>query len=133
MAAWRRAINAADTLVFGTVDAKAYARLAQPLCRFADASRHRVLSGAAPHLWVIVRDVLPADDRFGLPFMAFLRGGLEAEVAAWISEHCFADLDAEVVRIATPDVDMPAAPTLQQALLPSAGLVASAARRLASV
>jgi len=61
---------------------------------------------------------------------ANLRGGFGAEVAAWIGEYCFADLDAEVMRIATQNVRMPAAPSLQQALLPSAGLVATAARRL---
>jgi pyruvate/2-oxoglutarate/acetoin dehydrogenase E1 component len=61
---------------------------------------------------------------------ANLRGGFGAEVAAWIGENCFADLDAEVMRIATPDVRMPAAPSLQQALLPSVDFIAAAARRL---
>ena len=61
---------------------------------------------------------------------ANLRGGFGAEVAAWIGEHCFADLDAEVMRVATPNIRMPAAPALQEALLPSADLVAASARRL---
>lgn len=63
---------------------------------------------------------------------ANLTGGFGAEVAARITEHAFEELVGPVVRLATPDVRMPAAPALQSALLPSCTTIVAAARRLAS-
>lgn len=57
-------------------------------------------------------------------------GGFGAEVAARIGEAHFDLLAAPVARIATPDVRMPSAPTLQEALLPSSGDIVDVARRL---
>jgi 2-oxoisovalerate dehydrogenase E1 component len=57
-------------------------------------------------------------------------GGFGAEVAARIGEDLFESLDAPVMRLATPDVRMPAAPALQAALLPRAAAIEQAARRL---
>jgi 2-oxoisovalerate dehydrogenase E1 component len=57
-------------------------------------------------------------------------GGFGAEIAARISEQHFADLTAPVTRLGTPDVRMPSAPSLQDALLPNATTIADTARRL---
>ena len=50
--------------------------------------------------------------------------GFGAEIAAWAAAERFWDLDAPIVRIATPDVRIPAAPILQQALIPSVESIA---------
>ncbi|MBK5280050.1 MAG: alpha-ketoacid dehydrogenase subunit beta [Bacteroidia bacterium] len=51
-----------------------------------------------------------------------LTGGIGAEIAAWISEHCFADLDAPVTRLASLDTAIPFAPTLENNFLPKGRL-----------
>ncbi len=47
-----------------------------------------------------------------------LTGGIGAEIAAWISEHCFNYLDAPVMRVASLDTPIPFAPTLEKNFLP---------------
>jgi 2-oxoisovalerate dehydrogenase E1 component len=47
-----------------------------------------------------------------------LTGGIGGEIAAWISEHCFASLDAPVMRVASLDTAIPFAPTLERNFLP---------------
>jgi 2-oxoisovalerate dehydrogenase E1 component len=47
-------------------------------------------------------------------------GGFGAEVAARITERHFTDLAGPVRRLATPDIRMPSAPRLQEALIPNA-------------
>ncbi len=47
-----------------------------------------------------------------------LTGGIGAEIAAWISEHCFNHLDAPVMRVASLDTAIPFAPTLEKNFLP---------------
>jgi 2-oxoisovalerate dehydrogenase E1 component len=47
-----------------------------------------------------------------------LTGGIGAEICAWITEHCFRDLDAPVVRVASLDTAIPFAPTLENNFLP---------------
>lgn len=47
-----------------------------------------------------------------------LTGGVGAELAAWISEHHFEDLDAPVMRVGSLDTPVPFAPTLEQNFLP---------------
>ncbi len=61
---------------------------------------------------------------------ANLTGGFGAEVAARVAENAFGELLAPVMRLATPDVRMPAAPVLQNALLPSRGTIGDAVRTL---
>jgi 2-oxoisovalerate dehydrogenase E1 component len=61
---------------------------------------------------------------------ANLTGGFGAEVAARVAEQAFGELAAPVMRLATPDVRMPAAPVLQNALLPSRSTIGDAVRRL---
>jgi acetoin:2,6-dichlorophenolindophenol oxidoreductase subunit beta len=57
-------------------------------------------------------------------------GGFGAELAARIAAEAFWDLDAPIERVAGPDVPLPAAPVLQDALLPGTDAIADAARRL---
>lgn len=47
-----------------------------------------------------------------------LTGGIGGEISAWIGEHCFALLDAPVVRVASLDTPVPFASTLEQNFLP---------------
>lgn len=46
-----------------------------------------------------------------------LTGGIGGEIAAWISENCFANLDAPVMRVASLDTAIPFAPTLENNFL----------------
>ncbi|GAC1517946.1 MAG: dehydrogenase E1 component subunit alpha/beta [Acidimicrobiales bacterium] len=59
-----------------------------------------------------------------------LTGGFGGEVAAWIGEHCFDDLDAPVTRIAALDTHVPYEPTLENAVLPQVSDIAAALRDL---
>jgi len=47
-----------------------------------------------------------------------LTGGIGAEICAWISEHCFRDLDAPVMREGSLDTPVPFAPSLEKQFLP---------------
>ena len=47
-----------------------------------------------------------------------LTGGIGAEICAWISEHCFASLDAPVMREGSLDTPVPFAPNLEKQFLP---------------
>ncbi len=47
-----------------------------------------------------------------------LTGGIGAEICAWISEHCFADIDAPVMREGSLDTPVPFAPNLEKQFLP---------------
>ncbi|MDQ6882884.1 MAG: alpha-ketoacid dehydrogenase subunit beta [Candidatus Dormibacteraeota bacterium] len=59
-------------------------------------------------------------------------GGFGAEVAAELAERCFADLDAPITRVASPDVPaMAFNPALEQAFMLDSGKVAAALRTLA--
>ena len=60
-----------------------------------------------------------------------LTGGIGGEIAAWISEHCFAHLDAPVMRVASLDTAIPFAPTLEQNFLPKGRLKSKVSELLA--
>lgn len=47
-----------------------------------------------------------------------LTGGIGAEIAAWVSEHCFELLDAPVARVASLDTAVPFSPPLENEFLP---------------
>ncbi|MFS0892876.1 alpha-ketoacid dehydrogenase subunit beta [Microbacterium sp. 179-I 3D3 NHS] len=64
---------------------------------------------------------------------ANVTGGFGGEIAARAAAECFDALHAPVVRLGTPDLPMPAAPSLQDAVLPDSGRIADAVRRLTSV
>lgn len=52
-----------------------------------------------------------------------MTGGIGGEIAAWLAEHCFADLDAPVMRVASLDTPVPFAPILESDFLPKDRLV----------
>jgi len=57
-------------------------------------------------------------------------GGFGGEIAAWIGEHCFDNLDAPVRRLTAPDIPQPPAGPLADAILPGAPDIEDAARAL---
>lgn len=59
-----------------------------------------------------------------------LTGGIGAEIAAWISEHCFQYLDAPVMRCASLDTPIPFAPELENQYLAKSRLEESIERLL---
>jgi 2-oxoisovalerate dehydrogenase E1 component len=61
---------------------------------------------------------------------ANVSGGFGAEVAARIADTHLYELDAPVRRLGSPDVRFPAAPVLQEALLPGTEDVLAAAREV---
>lgn len=58
-------------------------------------------------------------------------GGVSAEIAAGIMEHCGESLQAPVVRVASPDVPVPFSPILENAYRPDVARIVAAARSLA--
>jgi pyruvate dehydrogenase E1 component beta subunit len=67
--------------------------------------------------------------RLVIAHQANVTGGFGAEVAARIARDAFWSLDAPIERVGVPDTRIPAAPILQQALIPGADAVAAAVRR----
>ena len=57
-------------------------------------------------------------------------GGVSAEIAAGIMEHCGDSLQAPVVRVASPDVPVPFSPILENAYRPDVPRIVAAARSL---
>lgn len=84
----------------------------------------------APLDYGAVRASIARTNRAVIAHEANLTGGFGAELAARIAGMSFWDLDAPIARVAAPDVPLPAAPTLQEALLPGAAAIADAARSL---
>lgn len=56
--------------------------------------------------------------------------GYAAELSATIMDHCFDDLDAPVARVALPDMPIPYSEPLEVAMIPNAGRIADAARKV---
>lgn len=57
-------------------------------------------------------------------------GGVGAEIAARLAEHCFEALDGPIVRVAAPDTPVPYSPPLEAFFIPKVRDVLEAARRL---
>ncbi|GAA3700935.1 alpha-ketoacid dehydrogenase subunit alpha/beta [Nonomuraea antimicrobica] len=79
----------------------------------------------------IAEAVATAGGRVVVAHEAPVTGGFGAEIAARIAERHAGLLTAPVVRVGARDVPMPASPALQAAVLPHAGTIIEAARRLA--
>ncbi len=60
-----------------------------------------------------------------------LTAGFGAEVASWVAQHCFWDLDAPVVRVAAKNTFVGYEPSLEHAILPQVEDIVAAARTLA--
>jgi pyruvate dehydrogenase E1 component beta subunit len=60
-------------------------------------------------------------------------GGIAAEIASGIFEAAYDALDAPIRRLTLPDCPIPAARTLEAALLPDAARIAAAARELVTL
>ena len=61
-----------------------------------------------------------------------LTAGFGGEIAAWVGEHCFADLDAPVRRIGATDTPVAYEPALEDAILPQVTDIATALLDLAT-
>ncbi|MFI5243689.1 MAG: alpha-ketoacid dehydrogenase subunit beta [Gemmatimonadales bacterium] len=59
-------------------------------------------------------------------------GGIAGEITARLNESCFAWLDAPVLRVTAHDVPLPAAPALEEFVLPRTADIVVAARRVAA-
>jgi 2-oxoisovalerate dehydrogenase E1 component beta subunit len=79
----------------------------------------------------IVAESVKKTGRALVLYEATLTGGVGAEYAAWIAEHCFDYLDAPVMRVASLDIPTPFAPELEEAFLPLPPKIVDACRRLA--
>ncbi|MEO6832084.1 MAG: dehydrogenase E1 component subunit alpha/beta, partial [Chitinophagaceae bacterium] len=64
-----------------------------------------------------IREAVQATGKVLLLHEDTLIGGIGGELGAWISEHCFADLDAPIVRCASLDTAVPFALELEQQFL----------------
>jgi pyruvate/2-oxoglutarate/acetoin dehydrogenase E1 component len=58
-------------------------------------------------------------------------GGFGAEIATRVAAEAFDALDAPIERVALPDVRIPAAPSLNRALVPNSETIQAAVRRVA--
>jgi len=59
-----------------------------------------------------------------------LTGGWGAEVAARVADDCLAYLEAPIKRIATRDVPAPAAPVLEQAIVPQVETIVATVKEM---
>jgi 2-oxoisovalerate dehydrogenase E1 component len=78
----------------------------------------------------LVADRVAATGRLLVVHEDTLTAGFGAEIAAWVAEHCFSDLDAPVRRVAALDTHVPYEPTLERAVLPQVDDIIAAARDL---
>jgi 2-oxoisovalerate dehydrogenase E1 component len=74
--------------------------------------------------------VTDAGGRVMIVHEANVTGGFGGEIAARISERHFADLVVPIIRLGTQDTRIPAAPSLQAAVIPGVASITDAARKL---
>ncbi len=84
----------------------------------------------APFDWKTLVNSVQRTGRLLIVHEAVMTGGFGAEIAATIHKECFASLKKPVVRLATPDIRIPAAPHLQDVLIPSKEKIIKAALNL---
>ena len=87
------------------------------------------LRSLAPLDYPAIRATVAKTNRALVLHEASLTGGFGAELAAWIGEHCFEQLDAPVRRLASLDTPVPFAAGLEAQYLP-VGRLAEAVRSL---
>jgi 2-oxoisovalerate dehydrogenase E1 component len=80
-----------------------------------------------------IADVTAGCGRILVAHEANVTGGFGAELSARIQEQHFDALDAPVMRLGAPDVRIPAAPSLQRALIPDADAIMRRCRDLVGV
>ena len=83
------------------------------------------LRSLAPLDYATIRTTVAKTNRVLILHEASLTGGFGGELAAWISEHCFEQLDAPVRRLASMDTPIPFAGALEAQYLPVGRLVAA--------
>jgi 2-oxoisovalerate dehydrogenase E1 component len=80
----------------------------------------------------LVAELVAATGRLLVVHEDVLTGGFGGEVAAWVGEHCFAELDAPIARVGALDTHVAYEPTLEDAVLPQVAGIAQAARQVLS-
>jgi len=100
--------------------------LAQALAAAEELTRNHAISAevinarwVAPFDWKALDRSVSKTHRLLIVHEANVTGGFGAEIAARVQEKHFLNLSAPVKRLGVPDVRMPAAPHLQQALIPN--------------
>jgi 2-oxoisovalerate dehydrogenase E1 component len=78
----------------------------------------------------IAEAVIEGGGRVLVVHEANLTGGFGAEVAARVGERFFEELDSPVMRLGAPNVRIPSAPVLQEAVVPQVHDIVDASRRL---
>jgi 2-oxoisovalerate dehydrogenase E1 component len=68
--------------------------------------------------WDIIAEAVQASHRVVVLHEDTLFGGIGGEIAAWIGEHLFAELDAPVARVGSLDTPVPFHPQLEASFLP---------------
>ncbi len=118
----------------GDVTIVAYSRMVEESLRAAEAlAQHDIsaevidLRSLAPLDMDAVAESVSKTGRVVVVEEGNLTGGVAAEIVARIVEECFYDLEAAPRRVAAADVPIPASPTLERAVVPSAEDIARAA------
>jgi len=86
----------------------------------------------SPFDWGTICSSVRKTGRLVIAHEGHLSGGWGGEVAARVAQECFDDLKAPIQRVASKDVPMPFAPTLESAVLPSTSDIEEAIRSTVS-
>jgi pyruvate dehydrogenase E1 component beta subunit len=108
-----QALEAADRLIHDGVSAE----VIDPRCLVPFDKATLFGSVARTHRVVIVEEAVKT-------------GGFGAQIAAWLAEELFDELDAPIQRVASEDVPMPFSPPMEEFVIPGVGDVVTAVRRL---
>jgi pyruvate/2-oxoglutarate/acetoin dehydrogenase E1 component len=129
-------IGEARTLRPGTdVTLVALSRMVPEALRAADALAEDGVSvevidarWISPFDYEAVFASLERTNRLVIVHEAVHTAGFGAEIAARVAEDAFWSLDAPIVRVTTPDLPKPSAPSLERAVIPDAARIANAIR-----